>query len=163
LTSIDANGNADWSAPIAFRAAGNTNGASFIFSDNTWTQLEFTSNTAYNLGFAYSPVTSRFTAPEKGIYHFSTQAFITSAHIRAYSRLVMLRGGSGSVVAISAFEQYTDETAYYDSQKIDTDLQLEAGDIIYLEAKAVSYGGGSVYIEGGPNYTWFTGHLVTRL
>lgn len=171
LTSSDANGNATWERPVAFRAIGGLDGVPYVITNGVWTKVFYNQILAYNLGFAFQPNNSQMVVTEKGIYHFSSQLQIDEYASTFHSRIRMNRGGSISTISGNLGGFITDVGGYllYFSalqSKIDVDVALEVGDIIWVEAVAyldTSTSGNTTGINSSSASTFFTGHLVARL
>ncbi|HWR32332.1 MAG TPA: hypothetical protein VN451_02300 [Chitinophagaceae bacterium] len=172
ITSTDANGYAAWKDPIAFRTAGLYGGTNENIPENVWTEVLFSSSPAYNIGSFLNPTTSRFNAPEKGIYHFDASLrFIDGHYLAMYGiRLRLLRGATYSTLAefIKHYDLDIDASVVHISGTggISTDVALEAGDYVWVEVYCngvitpsnISYG--TLYYSS--YHTWFNGHIVTR-
>ncbi|TMI65749.1 MAG: hypothetical protein E6H07_07535 [Bacteroidetes bacterium] len=165
FVSTDANGNAEWMAPVAFRAQGSVDGGSTTVGAGAWTKVFFSTTTSYNAGLHYQPLASQFVAPVKGIYHFNAQ---TSWLNRRYSVGIGLEGTRNGV-SITTLPQYSyangrveHEGSYYTLYKaniesLSVDVKLEAGDIIWLKV----YRNTGDQLSADPTVTWFTGRLIT--
>lgn len=165
LTSDDANGNANWAGPIAFKATGGFNNQPFSMTSNTWTKIAFNQTASYNLGLSYQSFNSQFVVPENGIYHFDVQLEWTSAVTSDAVRIVRNRGGAISVLAFKDNDGvFNDGTASYRvASAISGDFTLQANDIIWAEGFARPSGGGSsIAVSADAAATWFDGHLVAR-
>ena len=176
ITSNDADGNASWMDPVAFRAAGLPNGANVNIQDGAWVKVMFNTSPSYNLGLNYSPFLSQFIVAEKGIYHFNTQLSFyydhimlgnnvrirvnrngTNIDIARYDRTHGLGEGSGELIRLPGVAN------------VSTDALLEVGDIVFVEVycsnvksqdqTTLNY----ATLYGNSYLTWFAGHLVARL
>lgn len=165
IQSTDANGNATWADPVAFKAQGSDDGNPTTIPSGVWTKVTFSTSPAYNLGFHYQVVQSQFVAPVRGIYHFNAQTTWTNRRFSVGIGMDGTRGG----VAIANMPQYSyangrtpKDGSYYNVFKpnveyFETDLKLEAGDIVWL--KVYRNTGDQLNID--PTKTWFAGRLVT--
>ncbi len=167
LTSLDAAGNATWQHSVAFCTLG-YNGFQISIPANTWTRWEYRDSTLYNVGFSYQPLQSQFVAPNKGIYNlyaFGTMRTGVNSPLVTGIALRALRGGNtitlaqnlknnGTVTVSGTNYNQATPTEFY----INTEVQLESGDIVWVE----------VYSSVAANeydYDWhrFGGHLIARL
>jgi hypothetical protein len=167
FVSEDASGNADWLAPVAFRAQGSVDGNSIAIPSAAWTKVFFSTTTAYNLGLHYQPVNSQFVAPVKGIYHFNAQ---TTWSNNRYSVGIGIDGTrNGSPITNLPQNSFSNGRVPYEGswynifnrnvERIDIEIKLEAGDIIWLKV----YRNTGDQLNVDPARTWFTGRLVTLL
>ena len=166
LISDDANGNATWQDPIAFRTEGCLNGDAFSVPASTWTKVLFNSTMTYNLGLTYQPLASQFVAPVRGIYHFSTQVAFQNKRTLVGVGFGGSRNGSplslsyiwysnGGITDVSANTTYPISIA--NVVPFSADLKLEAGDVIWVMVYRI----GSDTINPASGITWFTGRLIT--
>lgn len=163
LHAADASGNAAWVAPVAFKVNGYSFGQNIIFPPNTWQDINFGSNTSYNYGLGYSSATSEFTASQNGLYNFKSSLYFTTTASRFQQRLRLRRNGIVSTIAAKDFENgINDQTLNYSSY-LETEVVLNAGDDVWIEANGNSYGGGDVYISGSSVNTWFSGRMLFPL
>lgn len=165
IVSADVNGNANWTAPVAFRAQGSVNGNPTSISGNVWTKLWFNATTSYNEGLNYEPQTSQFVAPVKGIYHLSVQ--ITWLNQKTASGVGF--GCSRNNVPLNILPyQYEangrvpDGNSFYSAirtniDNLSADVKLEAGDIVWVIVNRSS----SDQVSPDISKTWFTGRLIT--
>lgn len=174
LTSNDANGNAEWEAPIAFKATGGYNDVPNVIVDtisSVWFKIFFHQIASYNIGLGYQSIQSQFVAPTDGIYHFETALEWGNLTDRNHVRLRLNRNGTINTIAESYKTNMAQGAYYYFAVKQPSRLTVETklltGDVVWVEAKAFN-----VNAPGYPNTstvtassikTWFTGNLVTRL
>lgn len=175
MMSIDANGNAEWVNPIAFKATGGFDNEPNIVVDtlsDVWFKMYFNQIAAYNIGAAYAPINSEFIAPEDGIYHFEAVLDWQNLTDDSMVRIQLNRNNNISTIASNFLTNIgLPLPDYYGSaiqpSQVSADVKLMAGDKIWVEAKA--------YAPNAPGYsntstvsannfkTWFTGNLVTRI
>lgn len=174
VMSADANGNADWVNPIAFKASGGYDDEPNVIVDtisSVWFKIYFNQVAQYNIGASYQSVQSQFVAPENGVYHFETVLEWENYTDRNSVRLRLNRNGSIYDIATSYKNGMAEGANYYfgvqQPSRLSSDVKLLAGDIVWIEAKA-----NNLNAPGYPNTntvsashikTWFTGNLVTRL
>jgi hypothetical protein len=164
LHASDALGNTEWVAPVAFRVLGYSYGAYITFNHNTWTDINFGTNISYNLGNGYTSANSEFTAPQKGIYHFKSQLYLTTPSGDFNQRLMMRRNGNTSGVSVTAYDAGNEQFFGVHSSLLDVELALEAGDAVWIEAIASDFSGTTQrQIWGNSQYTWWSGRLVQPL
>lgn len=170
LTSIDANGNAEWKETVAFKASGRNTTTLDNFPLNTWTQFFFETITEYNIGFAYSPTASQLNVVEDGIYHFNSQIQMSGYGDYMGIRLQLNRGGT--ITTIGENIKYYNlenpptltDVVFVDAVAINTDVKLLAGDIVYVEfVFNTSYSNNPFPISSSNDRTFFNGHLIARL
>jgi hypothetical protein len=173
LTSDDANGNANWSDPVAFKTDGLLNNTTLNITENSWTKVMFKSTPTYNLGLNYQSVLSQFLVAENGIYHLNTQlTFPQPRYIKyGYVRFMIDRGGT--IFEIGRFEkgarQYDGtQLGGQGSIALNGEYQLIQGDIVWVEVWGVGFSdvNGNIFssmpISAAGNLTWFSGHLIAR-
>jgi hypothetical protein len=161
LTS-DASGNATWEHPqsFAFRSSSIVNNGNQNVPFATWSEVKFHQTPKYNVGDGYNGNTSKFVAPEKGIYHFDVQ--IEWVENTRWTGVRIMRNSGGIITAIA--NDFTDEQGTYVNygylvfNRASTDFLLEKGDIIYIEA----YTHSDNKIKGADSRTFFNGHLIMR-
>jgi hypothetical protein len=174
MTSSDANGNAEWEDPIAFKATGGYNDEPNVIVDtisSVWFKIFFHQIASYNIGVGYQSIQSQFVAPAEGIYHFETVLEWGNLTDRNSVRLRVNRGGNIYTIAENYKGNMGQGSSYYIAVKqpsrLVVDAKLLQGDIVWVEAKALN-----INAPGYPNTstvtasnikTWFTGNLVTRL
>jgi hypothetical protein len=168
LTSADANGNAQWTKPVAFKVAG----APSINDQNTWTHLSngqwlkpaFTNIVEYNIGLAWEPVNQVFVAPVRGLYHFDGHFQTNSIAAEVACRMVLTRNNVDSDL-FTNFNLYKVGNTLLDGyQSVDfsTEVRLEAGDRVRVELR----GAGAQFtpsIMPGASDMYFSGRLITVL
>ncbi len=173
LTSVDASGNADWQAPVAFKVSGLLNGASQNVNQISWTKVMFNSSLNYNIGLNFQPLLSQFLVAEKGVYSFTFQLTYDLNYYLHANTARLMRNRNGNISSINDFIYLRggiDDNGEisYTNGYIHSSYEgnFEAGDIVWLE----------VYIDGPmdqnqvaktsvnlwSNYSWFAGHLVAR-
>ena len=166
MTSDDANGNANWADPIAFKAIGGFDGSPNTLTHTTWTKVLFNQTASYNLGLAYQPLLSQFLVPENGVYHFDASIDWTESLVTSGIRLRLNRNGSLSTIAES-MDYNISQSGIVLFQKVNTvsaDASLQAGDVITIEGYAwiPSSSGSTTDISATSHKTFFNGHLVAR-
>ena len=176
LTSDDANGNASWADPVAFRCSGLLDGANVEIPYEIWTKVIFNTSPSYNLGLGYQPSASQFQATAGGVYHFDAQ-FVYSSAQYAYesrARLVLNRNGNLSTLAEARRHPSVPISGNDDifpsaNIELNTDAMLLAGDIVWLELWVPIFiknwngsNRNSLTLWGDSRLTWFSGHLVAR-
>ncbi len=165
LTSLDASGNAVWQYPVAFHAS-SCAVDSFVVPANTWTKFIFSLYPEYNSGVHYQAAAAQFVVPFKGIYHLASQA---QMRFRSATEGIALRGsrnGSPFTVGVNVINHggvsvsgtlYQNEAS--NNLRIDTEVLLEAGDIIWMEL----YSTVGNHLFPYASNQWFTGYMITRL
>ena len=141
--TIDSSGYVILANPVSFLAhamATNTESGALVFT-----------NTQHNLGNGYSTSTGKFTAPVKGIYHFTLNVLRNTGDgnliFRVDDAVTYLTGNSASDQAA----QYLN-TTNYSHGSLAINLQLNASQTV------------SGYVTAGTvfsNYNYFSGHLIT--
>jgi hypothetical protein len=164
LHAINSQGGAEWINPTAFRVNGYSYGVNIIFPNNTWQDINFGTNVAYNFQTAsYNTSNSEFVAPRNGVYHFKSQLHFSNAGYVAQQRLRLRRNGVVSTLAHVQFDHNTEIAFHYFSSLLDTEVLLQAGDEVWIEAYGQAFGSGNVNINGNSTYTWWCGRLVQPL
>lgn len=170
LISNDAQGTAAWLAPVAFNVRGYSSGDVILFPNDTWQDINFGTNVAYNFGSGYNTTSSEFVAPRYGIYNFKSQLqFFTSYIIKrgtsfCSQRIRVRRNGASWTAGNTQFDGNEDYPIFDYASLLDIDLLLEAGDAVWIEAKSIDNDGtDSRQISGDGNATWFSGRLVQAL
>jgi hypothetical protein len=143
LTS-DASGNATW---INNRVAFSTTGMNLnfqIIANNFHTKFHF-SNEPFDLGADFvlftgtnpANTSSSFIAPTSGIYHFDASGNVSASGSQVFEngsiRIRVKRGASEFTAAIETMIIYTDLFGSSMHGRISRDIQLQAGDQVYLE------------------------------
>jgi len=161
LTS-DAQGNATWEhQSFAFRSSSIVNNGNQNVPFATWSEVKFHQAPKYNIGNGYNGNTSKFVAPEKGIYHFDVQ--IEWVENTRWTGVRIMRNSGGVITAIA--NDFNDEQGtyiiygYLVFNRASTDFLLEKGDTIYVEA----YTHSDNKIKAADSRTFFNGHLIMRL
>jgi hypothetical protein len=164
LHSSDALGNADWVNPVAFKVQGYSAGPFINFPHNSWQDINFGSGIAYNYGNGYSSATSEFTIPRRGIYNFKSQLKLNSTSDYFGQRLMLRRNGGVSVLTQTEYSSGYEQTVAGYTSLLDTEILLEPGDAVWIEANATDFDGtDSRQIYGNYAFTWFCGRLVVPL
>lgn len=168
MTSTDANGNAEWAKPIAFKATGCYDNTAFVVEDLTWTKVFFNQTLSYNIGQAFQTVNSQLFVTEKGIYNLNTQLHWDEEARKSSIRIRLNRNGNISTICENyhqfALDINNDVVGYHKPSAVSTDVALEVGDIVWVEGWIdIAIGSGtSTTINANAFYTYFTGHLVAR-
>ena len=168
LTSADANGNAEWARPYAFKARGGFDGQPNIIENSTWTKVFFNQTLPYNIGLSFEPINSQMVAPVKGVYHFDAQVHWDEKFFESGIRLVLNRNGSISTIAENFHSLSTVQTGeiliFKKPNQVSTEILLEAGDIVYVEAFVFlhSSSGSNTTINAANALTYFNGHRAVR-
>lgn len=174
LTSVDDNGNAEWQRPVVFKTRGLP--AAQQVSHQTWAKVVFKNNDMeLNEGLYFDPFTSTFNAPVKGAYQLTAQALVTGETDDITLRIVVQRNGA----FVKAFDcrktvnDATDDNAAnarlifisskYHTLSINTHVYLEKNDKVWLEVRHDYFVNTTLAVNPNYNYTWFSGHLVSRL
>lgn len=162
LTS-DASGNATWQYPqtIAFRSSGIVNNGNQNVPSTEWSEVRFYQVPKYNFGEAYEGSSSKFTVPEKGIYHFDVQ--VEWVDNTRWNGIRIIRNKNGAITAL-ANDLSEEEGSYVNYgysvfNRASVDFLLDKGDVIYVEA----YSHMGNRIKGADSRTFFNGHLVMRV
>jgi hypothetical protein len=171
LISIDANGNATWQEPVAFKAYGSADGEATYISSN-WVSYQFSTAPEYNIGLHYNANTSEFVAPVDGLYHFDAAVAFQQKNSYYGIRLnVSSTYGYGYSVAPYKLEsngtdpfgygfEFEESPAAANTSHIASDIPLRAGDKVSVR---VYRSPNSDYINPDIRRTWFSGHFVSRL
>lgn len=160
LHAVDAQGNTEWFAPVAFKVLGYSAGGDILFPTNTWQDINFGSNISYNHGNGYSPATSEFVAPQKGLYNLKSKLTFLSQTYGVRQRLKLRRNGVVSTIEQSVNNPLDEALSHY-TILLDTDYMLEAGDAVWVEAFAVDVNSSQIIVSDATDYTWFSGRLIT--
>lgn len=172
LTSNDANGNAAWADPVAFRVGGLLNGQHQSIPSGIWTKVNFNTSVTYNLGLAYQPFLYQFLVPENGIYHFDVALAFDGNYTAVGQgvRLVVIRNDNTTVLG-EQYSSFAMETGAFNTisipleRNISGDFKLEAGDVIQVQATVFNTQQLEVSKSSAPilpTRTYFNGHLVAR-
>ena len=160
----DANGNARWERPVAFKIAGisgssNELGISQNIPSGTTRKVNFF-NTEYNFENGMNSAEARFTAPVQGIYRFNVGLLLTTTALSAAKvKLVRITAG-GAEVDLAEF----DNGVF--SLKLPVNFSAEAlllpGDSV--EVRVVNAANTDLQVHNNTNTfnNWFLGQLVTR-
>jgi C1q domain len=169
LTS-DANGNADWvNNRVAFRAK-NIPAVTNTYPEDEYKKVEFTSQD-YDLSNGYTlyagSITSNsstFLIPKNGIYHFDAALrlyrilLVENRHL--FIQLVVKRNGVVSVIAENEFTPFHDNGL---SVNISTDVNLLAGDRVWVEFKHTNLIDQEFPLVPNGHNNYFSGHIVLAL
>lgn len=170
LTSEDANGNASWTDPMAFKVSGRNTDAMSSLPVGAWTKWWFANTAEYNVGLVFQPLQSQLVALEDGIYHFDAQIQLSGYGDNFAIRLRRSRDGIESTLTehnrnynLENPPTLTD-VIFIDANQISTDVKLNAGDTVWLEIFfETSYVNNPFPPSSTDTRTWFSGHLVARL
>lgn len=161
LTS-DANGNGTWQGAIAFRSSGIQPDGAAEFSEDVEKKVAFYTE-EYDYGNNYNPSTvspySTFTAPVKGIYHFDvrTRWYDYADGNASEMRLKSLLNGITKIIVYDLLEFH----GYWTKNTINTDVQLEAGEQVFVTLQQRNAAVMTLY--KGYADCYFSGRLVMRL
>ena len=174
LTSVNDNGDAEWQRPVVFKTRGLP--AAQNVPHQTWAKVVFKNNDMeLNEGLYFDPFTSTFNAPVKGAYYFSAQALVTAETDDVTLRIVVQRNGSTvkvfdckHTVSDAVDDNTTDARrifiySKYHTLNINTHVYLEKNDKVWLEVRHDFFVNTTLTVNPNYNYTWFSGHLVSRL
>ncbi len=165
LTS-DANGNATWkNNRVAFRAVGIA-GLQPSLPKYTPTKVHFATE-AYDLANNYAllvgsiwPTASQFTVPKSGVYHIDAQ--VVTGYLPSedyvYANIYVRSLRFNNVVTLAESHHYCQNGEYAVTTKISTDLQLIAGESIWIEVEQDNGSGSSSSVNG--NDSFFDAHLI---
>jgi hypothetical protein len=169
LTS-DASGNAVWqNNKIAFRAKGvSSTFIHFPHNVNTrvqWEAEEFDYGSDYFLqvGISTGALSSTFTAPVAGLYHFDAALQYKTTDDSDFfgGSLYLIVNRNGTVVNKVRTEGNVDAaTIFVNNSSLVTDLKLLAGDRVYLETWIFNTQEVGGTILGNSEKCYFNGHLV---
>ncbi|MES2648260.1 MAG: hypothetical protein V4717_15395 [Bacteroidota bacterium] len=173
LTSVDASGNADWQAPVAFKVSGLLNGASQNIGNYSWTKVMFNSSLNYNLGLNFQPLLSQFLIAEKGVYSFTFQLTYDLNYYLNENTARLRLNRNGNISTVNDFNHLykgVDDNGEfsYTNSSIQSSYEgnFEAGDIVWLEAHIngpIDHNQvAKTSVNLWSNYCWFAGHLVAR-
>ncbi|MCF0052940.1 hypothetical protein LXM25_22925 [Dyadobacter sp. LJ53] len=163
----DANGNASWqniTGDVAFRASGVQGGGSEIIAGNgVPVKVAFNSQN-YDIGNHYGDVNasphSTFIVPVTGLYNFESQITFHYPVNESYRHgilLILTRNNTQSIIAKSEREGIGMSACF-----TSTDLQLQQGDQIHIEAYLYS-GGQSGSIGISSQESFFNGRLIFKM
>ena len=165
LTS-DASGNATWkNNRVAFRAEG-VSASQPSFPDITSTKVHFATEN-YDLNNNYTllvgsiwPTASQFTVPKSGIYHIDVQVATAYLSSEDYTSLtIYLRSQRlNNVVTLANSSDFSDYGEYAMTATLSTDLQLIAGESIWVEVSQMNDSNTSVSLD--PSDCFFDAHLI---
>lgn len=172
IASADQQGKLKWDNTVAFRAEGLLNGTDAQIQSTQFTKLLFDNTPSFNYGAAFNGATSDFIVPETGIYQLVAQYTPSASEDFGYQliRMMKVTAGDTTVLAslihsiVMATEGYFLDNA--NSQQISSGhVKLFTGDKIFVQVQLFEYwtGGPLSTVIGLPNYTWFSGELISRL
>ncbi len=175
LASTDANGNATWQAPVAFRAWGSADGNATDFTSYGFIKYYYSSSTDYNLGLHFNALNSEFIAPYDGMYHFDAQVKFELENRRANIGIFVVEPDGYPVVKAKysntdngtfSPESFVDVDIVTENvAKISLDIRLNAGEKVHVEIDRQPLYGvpGIDRVSADIRLTWFSGHLISRL
>lgn len=157
LTS-DSVGNATWESTttVAFSAIGITN---FTVSNSQEQTVQF-ANEAYDVNSNFNFATNTFIVPVNGIYHFDAQVTWGSKPNSYPAEMKLVKNHNGNITVIRQNNQTVNPISW-GTNVIGTDVQLSAGDLVYLSVLQTY--GAAVTLTIGQEYNFFNGHLVVKL
>ena len=165
LTS-DASGNAVWkNNRIAFRASG-VSAIQPGVPQYTPTKIHFAVED-YDLGGNYSllvgsiwPTASQFTVPKSGVYHIDAQVLAGYLSSEDYTNTtIYIRSQRFSnVVTLAYRENFSASGEYAMGATISTDLQLIAGESLWIEFDQANDSGNTAPVS--PSQAFFNAHLL---
>lgn len=165
LTCTDALGNAEWVNPSAFKGHKTLNDLQTPVPPGTWQKVLFNVIYNYNVGQNYDANNSNFIAPVDGIYQFNSMVdFVTNQSTSQSIRFVLNRNGALSTIA-EIYDQgfYGGIVQFGKINQLNTDVQLLAGDLVWVEVFHYDIEGEQNYINYDESRTWFSGNLVAKL
>jgi hypothetical protein len=170
LTSNDADGNAEWQEPVAFKAVGTVDGNIINMPANTCgMKMTFGLNTEYNTGLHYNAGLSKFVAPVDGLYQFNAQVYFLQKN-NSGSITLMVRSEAGqykenyykrfyhgnpSSLDFESDDMVTGAGAHH----ISTTISLKQGDSVEVNLCRQT---GADQISADAQRTWFSGYLIHR-
>ena len=165
LTS-DANGNAVWkNNKIGFCLRGINSNFNNMASDYStkvhWTNETYDYGNDYALLVGTNPtsITSTFTVPLTGVYHFDAQVMINSQGVNSADIKIMYsRNGVTNVLAYGTVAYWPDNDGVDCS--VSNDVRLIAGDIIWVEASHSNDDQETGYMAISGFSSFFNCHLV---
>jgi|GEM_PF-2922160 len=174
LTSTDAAGNAVWRKPMSELAFGLA-GAAVQFatiSHNSWQKVHFAQE-QYDYGNDCEPTTntsptpgmSSFVVPTTGIYEFDMAVGLSAGGAGqeiGKLELQLMVNRAGNVFAAFTLEGNTMQPGNEKEQRAHggTQCRLQAGDIVYVNARQTNNFSGAVNLVSSAAYTFFSGHLI---
>lgn len=174
LTSVDADGNAVWHNPEAFKAGGTIDGVPFTIDNVTWTKVLFNQTVVHNVGNGYLPSASEYSVLVKGLYHFKAAiAFLERADKQSI-RVRLKRNGVTTTIGEVYHQGFIYHTGFTgagtgpanfdEPSQISVQADLLPGDRVWVEAYIDIYnnGGTTTSIDQGLDRTWFSGKLIAR-
>ena len=163
LHAVDALGNTEWFAPIAFNVKGYSAGANITFPGLSWRDINFGSNIEYNFGSGYNSTTSEFVAPQTGLYQFKSQLHFSANCALVSQRLRLRRNGVVSTITHTENQPGSEVGMATFTSLMDIDVMLQAGDAVWIEAYGQHVSNLSINITGNGLYTWFSGRMLIPL
>jgi hypothetical protein len=160
LTS-DAVGNATWQPNVMFRAENSaTNLIAYTASKVIWANKQYDKSSNFNLG------TGEFTVPVSGVYNFCAKMHIqlnSNLYNLGTPTLTLVLNRNGVIINIAQAEGFTrsDVTYCITHINIATDIELLAGDKIYVEFYQSNLGSVVAHPAGNFSQNYFTGRLVS--
>lgn len=160
LTS-DANGNATWEGAVAFTASGVKSGGSEVIAYAKDSKIPFGTE-EYDISNNYNNTAasphSTFIAPVHGIYHFDTMIQWSPTEEGGGSVLTLVKLVANTVTPINTvYGRFSDDGIL--SQSISSDVQLNAGDQVYVLVRQSS----DDYLSLSTINCRFTGRLCIKL
>lgn len=159
LTSMDANGNANWQAPAnqnsGFLAySGGVVG--YPSSSSSFYRVDFTTE-SYDDGnnFSTAPSTYYFIAPANGVYHFDIDLLWQLTTV-ANPYYIVMQLGNGISTIHETFTSIPANASSFTTTHRSVDVKLTNGQTVGLYVSQNS--GAEQKINGG--YTRFTGHRI---
>lgn len=167
LASKDANGNAEWLNPIAFRGEGLIDNVPYEIQNGVWTKVLFNQSPVYNYGNNYLPGTSIFLVPINGIYEFNTSVACWHFANRAQSiRFVLDRAGVISTLGEiyhKGISTGNNNGFSKENARLSSEYNLLAGDKVWVEIFVITDYGYPGELATSTYHTYFTGNLVSKI